>query len=42
MSADFQHALMREVMRTELIRVKALIGTVALLAIVVLHPSTLL
>ena len=26
-SADFQHALTQEVMRTELIRIKALIGT---------------
>ena len=31
-SADFEHALMREVMRTELMRIKALIATVALLA----------
>ena len=38
-SADFQHALMRQVMRTELIRVKALIGTAAFIAImiVILH-----
>ena len=33
-SADFQHALMRQVMRTELIRVKALIGTAAFITIV--------
>ena len=26
-SADFQHALMQEVMKTELLRIKALIGT---------------
>ncbi len=32
-SADFQHALMQQVLRTELIRIKALIGTTALLAI---------
>ena len=30
-SADFRHALMQQVMRTELIRIKALIGTAALL-----------
>jgi len=35
-SADFQHALMRQVMRTELIRVKALIGTAAFITIVIL------
>ena len=34
-SADFEHALMREVMRTELVRIKALIATVALLVGVV-------
>ena len=34
-SADFQHALMRQVMRTELIRVKALIGTAAFITIVI-------
>ena len=33
-SADFRHALMRQVMRTELIRIKALIGTTSLLAII--------
>jgi len=32
-SADFQHALMQQVLRTELIRIKALIGTTALLTI---------
>ncbi len=33
-SAEFEHALMREVMRTELIRVKALIATVVVLGVV--------
>ena len=33
-SADFRHALMQQVMRTELIRVKALIGTTSLLAVI--------
>jgi adenylate cyclase len=33
-SADFQHALTREVLRTELIRIKALIGTASLIAII--------
>ena len=33
-SADFRHALTREVMRTELIRIKALIATTSLLAII--------
>ena len=33
-SADFQRALMQEVMRTELLRIKALIATTALLAII--------
>src|SRR5438552_10455437 len=33
-SADFRHALMQQVMRTELIRIKALIGTTSLLAII--------
>ena len=33
-SADFQRELTREVMRTELIRVKALIATISLLAII--------
>ena len=33
-SADFRHALMQRVMRTELIRIKALIATVSLLAII--------
>lgn len=38
-SAEFQHALMQQVLRTELIRVKALIGTAAILAavLVILH-----
>jgi adenylate cyclase len=35
-SAEFQHALMQQVMRTELIRVKALIGTTAVLVAVIL------
>jgi adenylate cyclase len=30
-SADFDHALTREILRTELVRIKALIGTAALL-----------
>src|SRR5712664_2879192 len=33
-SADFQHALMQEVMRTELIRIKALIATTLLLSVI--------
>jgi adenylate cyclase len=40
-SADFEHALMREVLRTELIRIKALIAT-ALLLLVVLWAVDLL
>jgi adenylate cyclase len=32
-SADFTHALMQQVLRTELIRIKALIGTAALIAV---------
>src|ERR1035438_7618222 len=32
-SADFEHALMREVMRTELVRIKALIATYVLLSL---------
>src|SRR5260370_24450852 len=32
-SADFEHALSREVLRTELIRIKALIATTAVLAV---------
>jgi adenylate cyclase len=32
-SADFDHALTREILRTELIRIKALIGTAALLGV---------
>ncbi len=39
-SAEFQHDLMRQVMRTELIRVKALIGTTALLALMILVLHT--
>src|SRR6201991_648332 len=35
-SAEFQHALMQQVLRTELIRVKALIGTTAILTAVIL------
>ena len=35
-SAEFQHALMQQVLRTELIRIKALIGTTALLAVMIL------
>lgn len=34
-SADFEHALMREVMRTEQVRIKALVATVVLLAVMV-------
>ena len=33
-SADFQRALMQEVMKTELLRIKALIATTALLAVI--------
>src|SRR6266478_2876435 len=32
-SADFQHVLMQQVLRTELIRIKALIGTTVVVAI---------
>src|SRR5260370_35121533 len=32
-SPDFTHALMQQVLRTELIRIKALIGTAALIAV---------
>ena len=39
-SADFQHALMQEVMTTELLRIKALIATPALLARHPAGPST--
>jgi adenylate cyclase len=35
MSKDFDHALMREVMRSELVRIKALIATAAVLAVIV-------
>src|ERR1700674_2322049 len=35
-SADFSHALMQQVLRTELIRIKALIATAALLALMLL------
>ena len=34
-SADFQTALTQQVLRTELIRIKALIGTMVLLAVLV-------
>jgi adenylate cyclase len=34
MSADFEHALTREVLRTELVRVKALIATTSLLVVI--------
>ena len=34
MSANFDHALAREVLRTELIRIKALIATAVLLFVV--------
>src|SRR4030088_3538533 len=40
-SADFQRALMQQVMRTELIRVKALIGTTAILAALILILPTI-
>jgi len=36
MSADFEHALMQEVLRTELVRIKALIATTSLLAVILL------
>ena len=39
-SADFQRALMQEVMTTELLRIKALIATTALLDDYPLPPST--
>jgi adenylate cyclase len=39
-SAEFQHALMRQVMCTELIRVRALIGTTAILAVLLLIIHT--
>ena len=39
-SADFKHALMQQVMRTELIRIKALIGTTAVLALLLLIIHT--
>ena len=35
-SADFSHALMQQVLRTELIRIKALIATAAVLALMLL------
>jgi len=35
-SADFQHALMQQVLRTELIRVKALVGTSVVLTVMLL------
>ena len=34
-SADFQHALMQEVMTTELLRIKALIATALVLCVIV-------
>ena len=40
-SADFQSALTQQVLRTELIRIKALIGTMVLLAVLVLIIDTL-
>src|SRR5262249_36101357 len=45
-SADFDHELTREILRTELIRIKALIGTAALLAAIlwtvyILEPQAL-
>jgi len=40
-SADFQHALMQQVMRTELIRIRALIGTAALLTVMLWAIYTL-
>jgi adenylate cyclase len=36
MLADFEHALMQEVLRTELVRIKALIATTSLLAVILL------
>src|SRR5690348_616687 len=33
LASDFDHALSQEILRTELIRIKALIGTAALLAV---------
>jgi hypothetical protein len=39
-SAEFQHTLMQQVMRTELIRVKALIGTTAILVALLLIIHT--
>jgi len=40
-SAGFQHALTQEVLRTELIRVKALIGTAAVLGLLLLTIHTI-
>jgi adenylate cyclase len=40
-SSDFRHALTQEVLRTELIRVKALIGTTVFLALLLLTIHTL-
>src|SRR3977135_1566644 len=34
MSAEFEHALMQEVLRTELVRIKALIATTSLLTVI--------
>jgi adenylate cyclase len=40
-SADFQHALMQQILRTELIRIKALIGTTVLLAVLLFTIDTI-
>src|SRR5436309_3491589 len=40
-SSEFRHALMQEVLRTELIRIKALIGTTVALALLLLTVHTL-
>src|SRR3954463_3877569 len=40
-TADFKHALMQQGLRTELIRIKALIGTTALLAVMLLTIHTI-
>src|SRR5438309_984983 len=40
-SSDFRHALTQEVLRAELIRVKALIGTTVFLALLLLTVHTL-
>jgi adenylate cyclase len=41
MSAGFDHALMREVLRTELVRIKALIATTVILVVVILAAHIL-